>query len=453
MIEKHAAKRWLSVAARLRSNPVASAMFRLLPPSLRARIRATYYGRAHRLTTFEKTSAWHREDSNTGDGSQASSMCSTGAAGVEVNVIGYFQGQFGLAEGARLYFRALMDAGVPISAVNVALDLPHAFEDRTFEGHLSPASSEGVDLVCVNPDYLDEALAMLPADRNAVRVASWFWELERIPATWLAAIDRIDEIVVASEFVQRAFLDTTTKPVHCVPLPVYDAPASSLRRNDFGLPEDAFVFLVAFDFNSGVERKNPHAAIAAFRQAFDRSRKDAILLIKSSNGHRHLAEFEALLAAGGDDPRIMIRDETIERRHLAALQQCCDVFVSLHRAEGFGLHLAECMKLGKPVIATNWSGNTTFMSSSNSCLVDYALVPVPEGAYPFSKGLQWAEPDIGHAAAFMRKLADESTYREGIGEGARATIGEILDPHAIAMRLHVVLECAKSSRETGRYRK
>ena len=39
-----------------------------------------------------------------------------------------------------------------------------------------------------------------------------------------------------------------------------------------------------------------------------------------------------------------------------------DSLISLHRSEGFGLHLAEAMAMGKAVIATNWSGNTDFMN-------------------------------------------------------------------------------------------
>ena len=54
------------------------------------------------------------------------------------------------------------------------------------------------------------------------------------------------------------------------------------------------------------------------------------------------------------------------------------MYVSLHRAEGFGLTLAQAMSLGKPVVATGYSANTEFMSEENGYLVPYRLVPVAE---------------------------------------------------------------------------
>ena len=67
-------------------------------------------------------------------------------------------------------------------------------------------------------------------------------------------------------------------------------------------------------------------------------------------------------------------DETLSRQEVYDLQSVCDCYVSLHRSEGFGLGPGESMFLGKPVIATNWSGNTEFMHQHNSLLVDFELV-------------------------------------------------------------------------------
>ena len=52
-----------------------------------------------------------------------------------------------------------------------------------------------------------------------------------------------------------------------------------------------------------------------------------------------------------------------------------DVYVSLHRSEGFGLGMAEAMRLAKPVIATAYSANVDFCTSQNSLQVGYRLVP------------------------------------------------------------------------------
>lgn len=136
----------------------------------------------------------------------------------------------------------------------------------------------------------------------------------------------------------------------------------------------------------------------------------------------------------------MVRDEVIDRAHVHALQRCADVYVSLHRAEGFGLGLAECMAMGKPVIATGWSGNVDFMDQANSCLVGYRLVPVGDGEYPHPDGALWAEADVDEAAAHMRRLADDRGYAAGLGARAAQSVAARLSPQAAAAALIARLE-------------
>jgi glycosyltransferase involved in cell wall biosynthesis len=118
-----------------------------------------------------------------------------------------------------------------------------------------------------------------------------------------------------------------------------------------------------------------------------------------------------------------------------ALMQACDVFVSLHRTEGFGRSLAEAMLMGKPVIATNYSGNTDFTRQDNACPVNYSLVPVLEGQYPYPEGQVWAEADIDHAAWYMRRLATNRILREQLGRAARATIVDRYSLEATGRRM------------------
>lgn len=263
-------------------------------------------------------------------------------------------------------------------------------------------------------------------------IACWFWELEIIPLEWLPALDIVDEIMVSSSFVEAAFRRVTNKPIFRVPLPLDDVPDSGLTRKDFGLRSDAFIFLVTFDFNSWLDRKNPFAAIEAFIRAFSPERDDVQLLVKSSNGYRYPEPFLRLLKATSRDLRIVVRDEVIDRHHVHAVQRCADAYISLHRAEGFGLGLAESMRLGKPVVATAWSGNVDFMDERNSLLVDYRLVPVEPGQYPHSQGQRWAEANIDQAATCMRRLVDEPGLAERIGNQARKDIHEKLSSQAVA---------------------
>ncbi len=124
------------------------------------------------------------------------------------------------------------------------------------------------------------------------------------------------------------------------------------------------------------------------------------------------------------------------------LQSCCDILLSLHRAEGFGLGPAEMMFLGKPVVATGWSATMDFMDADNSMPVRYELVPLAESVGPYDAGPLWAEADVDHAAWCLGRLAEDPALATRIGARARESIRSTLDPlvigRQVAERLEVI---------------
>ncbi|HZF97291.1 MAG TPA: glycosyltransferase family 4 protein [Pseudoxanthomonas sp.] len=359
-----------------------------------------------------------------------------------VNLFGYFRGQFGLAEAARSYAKALMDAGYPVALVDIDIDLPHGFDEQCLGSDLGEDAPYLTSVIFVNPDFLTTALERIGAARLQGRylIACWFWELERVPDEWLPAVEQVDEIMVASNFVEEAFRAATGKPVLKVPLPLPDARDSGVQRRDFGLPEEDFIFLTSFDFHSWVQRKNPAAVVEAFLRAFPDPSCKVKLLVKTSNGARHPQAFAELLGAARREPRIMVRDGILDSRHMTALQRCCDAYVSLHRAEGFGLGMAECMSLGKPVVATGWSGNMEFMTGENSCLVGYRLIDVQPDGYLHSAGQRWADPDTSEASNWMQRLVADPSLARRIGNRAIKEVSVALSGRRAAARMIERLE-------------
>jgi len=187
------------------------------------------------------------------------------------------------------------------------------------------------------------------------------------------------------------------------------------------------------DFHSYPERKNPLGAVQAFKMAFG-DRREVGLVVKTVNSHSDPAAFGALEeAARGSN--VIIRDGYIDRAALHGLFRCCDCFVGLHRSEGFGLPLAEMMYLGKPVIATAYSGNLEFMNPGNAYLVNYRLVELEQDYGPYKRGNVWAEADLEHAAALMRAAAeDEATTRAIAARGAEDVRRE-LSPARVGERM------------------
>jgi len=358
-----------------------------------------------------------------------------------INLVGYAHGEFGVAEILRRYAYTLKGSGVPFVVRNFDVGVASRQGDRSMQRFLSDECRYDVNLFCINADQMPVAREHLGETAFAGRynIGCWFWELEKFPTQWHGVTDMVDEIWVTSAFVRDAIAACTPKPVHIVPVSLGVHLPRRYSRGEFGLAEGAFVCLFSFDFNSFVTRKNAQGAIDAFRRAFGDARRDVRLVIKTINGERHPEALRKLVAATDGDERIEVRDGFLDRSDMWGLQACCDCYVSLHRSEGLGLGMAECMLLGKPVVATAYSGNLAFMDTDNSCLVDYLLVPVGEGEYPAWEGQHWAEPDVDHAADYLRRLADDPAYARRIGQRARAAVQQRLSPRAsraaVAQRL------------------
>jgi glycosyltransferase involved in cell wall biosynthesis len=169
---------------------------------------------------------------------------------------------------------------------------------------------------------------------------------------------------------------------------------------------------------SSLERKNPYAAITAFRAAFG-DRRDRLLILKVGFPTHFPSDFAAI-AQAADVPNIRLETRNLPRADNHALIAAADMVLSLHRSEAFGLVLAEAMLLGKPVIATGWSGNMDFMDQENAALVGYRLVAALDrrGTYDVENAV-WAEPDLFDAVTHLRRLADDQLARRSLGAAAR----------------------------------
>ena len=237
-------------------------------------------------------------------------------------------------------------------------------------------------------------------------------ELERVPEMWNFAYTFYREIWAATSFAYDAFSHGNKRNVYLMPMAV-DLPqaTSSVRRTDFGFTKDEFIFYYGFDVRSYVTRKNPQAAIAAFRKAFGDGKLKVRLLLKTLAFDFENETCRELLALAADDPHITFLDKKFNREELYALISDCDCFVSPHRSEGFGRGPAEAMLLGVPVIATNYSGNVDFTTRDTALLVDYKLIPLKEGDYPGGTGQHWADIDVDALAEAMRRMATEPQLR------------------------------------------
>lgn len=347
-----------------------------------------------------------------------------------VNLVGYASAELGMGEHVRMSAAAFADSNVQYGVVNFLVGVSSRQGAQLNHGTIISSNVYKANLFHINADQMLTAFCHLGRDFFSRRynIGYWLWELSKCPDEWLPVMGLVDEIWAPSRFIQQAFAARTDLPVEYMPLCVQLPPLKGYNRKYYSLPDDGFLFLFAFDFFSFMERKNPFAVIAAFKQAFPDITKKVGLVIKIMNGDPANSRWKDMCAMIGDDPRVIIFNKVMTRDEILGLIDSCDCFVSLHRSEGFGFGPAEAMYLGKPVIVTNYSGNTDFTLPDNSCLVDYRLIPVIEGQYVFDRGQVWAEPDIEHAAWYMRKLASDNLYGTELGKKAASFIRENHSP-------------------------
>ena len=348
-----------------------------------------------------------------------------------VNLVGYASYALGIGEDLRTTYAALQAADVPVAVVDFAPG--SSFEHRrelSLEAVIQPDAPFAITLVCLTPE---ELLRLLESEQGHASlpgryvIGYWPWELPAWPRAWLPALKHVDEVWVSTTHIANALRSHTRLPLRVMPLCV-EPPGKCLEpltpeqrwaaRQQHNLDPGATLFCFSFDLNSNLERKNPWGCIRAFQQAFPPAlaggeRSDVGLVIKTyapSEAHR---DWEELKRQCHLDPRIRLIETTLSRDALLALYGCCDGFLSLHRAEGFGRGLAEALQLGLDVVATGWSGNTDFCDGPLAHPVSFTLVPVPPGAYPHWPDQHWAEPDLPTAASLIRAVVDRR-QREGL---------------------------------------
>jgi glycosyltransferase involved in cell wall biosynthesis len=358
-----------------------------------------------------------------------------------INIAGFLTAELGVGESARCMVRGADAAALPAALVPLKLHCKNRLGDQTYAARLQADNPYPVNVVHLDP----------PATRDLdhhhgrafragkYNIAYWAWELPEFPDAWIPNFGYFDEIWCPSEFVRNAIAPKSPLPVFTMPHAISVARPAGDGRAHFGLPADRFLFLSLYDLNSYSERKNPRAMIEAFRRS-GLAGAGATLVLKVQNAAGNEADFSALQAAISDQPGIVLLPGTLTREEIYLLESACDCFLSLHRSEGFGLALAECMALGKPVVSTDWSAPAEFITAQTGCPVNYTLTTLVQSRGPYSKGQVWAEPDVAHAAWWMERLVADRALGRTLGAAARVAIEARFSPAAIGARYRRRLE-------------
>jgi len=350
---------------------------------------------------------------------------------VGVNLIGWPRTPIGIGEDVRTAAACLKFSDIPFYIIDAAGRLPPGPKQRNlgWDTQIKANPSFGTDLVFLDAAtmyryYLCDLAKGHSVNRKIIAVCPW--ELPKWPKEFGFVLELIHEFWAATAYIQTSFSAALRQRRSRVMAPAVVVPKRHWRKPGHINPVTKR-FLTVFDGLSSIHRKNPHATVRAFKLAFPKE-KSVELIIKTMNLRPDSPEIQDLLRLVSADRRIKIINETLSRSALWAHMKSSDCFVSLHRAEGFGRNIAEAMLIGCPVIASNFSGNTDFCLASNSFLVGGKMVPISAGQYSLSRGQEWFEPDVRHAAELMLDVFSNS---EGVAGRAQHGREQIQTKHSV----------------------
>lgn len=336
-----------------------------------------------------------------------------------VNLYGFLSARSGLGTAGRSCARQLAAAQIPTHSIDVP-----PWSDAAAARRVPDFSAYRINVLQQNADDI------LPLARSygtkllqgCYNIGYFVWEMPSARPDWRHIYSYLDEIWAPSEFCRQAFQQATSLPVLRVPYSVEGLETKIAHsREYFQIPTGVFAFGCIFDVSSYMERKNPLCLIEAFRREFGDS-SDVLLCLKFVNSGADHANVRAMSDAISGASNIRLFDKLMTESELVSFQNAIDCLVSPHRAEGFGLNLAEAMYLGKPVIATRYSGNLDFMRDDNSYLIDCALTPIPHDIGPYRKDNVWADPSGAHLGQLLRTVSGDSSGRQEKGRRAAREI-------------------------------
>jgi glycosyltransferase involved in cell wall biosynthesis len=348
-----------------------------------------------------------------------------------LSIHGFVLSEVGLGESARMLVRAAQTQDFAISVTQ--RDLPGRENVRDLADLAGPPGPFRGSLVVAGlPDLRGLRHQICRRQHN---IAYPYWELSSVPAPSRAYLGVYDTLWAPSSFIRDSLERSGARNVKLLHQPVHlqeEDPPPILQRGEMRI-------LTYFDYDSFVARKNPEASVRAFQAAFPLSWADVRLTVKT-RGSVDRGRRNWLREKAASDPRITVIDDTLSREGMTELMLESDVFLSLHRSEGFGFGCAEAIAAGRAVVATDYGGVTDFINESTGYPVTWTPLPLRYGDYFGWKGATWADPSVEEAAEYLRSIYDDSKTASTRTTAGRALLRAQHSFEAAGERMRALLE-------------
>jgi len=347
-----------------------------------------------------------------------------------ITLIAPLSGCYSLSKTVRDFATSLKASGIPFQAIDIFTERNRASKDD-YAHLLTPLSEFRINRYTHIVEMFKSPLSdkLLPWAKGKHRGRIAFWEGATGMLDVFPYLGNGNAVIAMSDFNDQHFrneLRPTTSPVFKILYPFMwptaKPPSRETMRKRYSIGQNDFVVFYNFDLGSSF-RKNADGAMRSFAMAFNGIPSARLVYkINGCNGHPDkLSALKQLAVHLGISDRFTTVESYIPQNDLYGLTAAADVYLSLHRAEGFGLGIAEAMFFGIPAVVTNYSAPTEFCNSDTAMLVPYKLIPIKRNEY-FASMREWAEPDEQAAASALRELFDNSELRHRIGAAGKLFI-------------------------------
>lgn len=367
--------------------------------------------------------------------------------------IGYAEGALGLGQAFRANLKGAEAAEIPFAVYPFSGGIETRLIAPFMQHRYDTSHPYKINVIEVAADWVPEVFQTVAPEltTNSYNILCTYWELPEAPKEWREKLANINEIWAPNKFIADAFAHVFTGPIIIMPPAMEDTGGDHPGRAHFGLDEGRFYFMFSFDYYSSPFRKNPLGVLEAFQRAFPRGDENVGLVIKSTGAADHYPDIKSVIAdAMTRDARIVSFDRNMARDEVLGLIRASDAYVSLHRAEGFGLGMAEAMTFGRIVIGTDYSGSTDFLTEKTGYPVPYKLRPLEANEYPWSQGQYWAEPNQDTAVEIMRQAVANPSEGKQRGERARDYVLHRYNAAVVGEAMRKRLDVLFAKGETGK---
>ncbi len=335
--------------------------------------------------------------------------------------------------GYSIHTRELFNALAKIADVKLTTavipDWYRFVNDKELEAIKKDDEEERIKIIITTPNYWK---LHTNAKRNWVYLV---WEGDKIPKSWIEeclnpdieyifvpsyhtstaiknTLETMKDTKVSGVSILQLIVDKIKVIQHGVDLKKFypHSPAGKSGEPVEGSPRRPFTFLANKGFRNMQDRGGIQYLIQAYLEEF--TKEDNVkLILKINPAYGFNPELvkqcmENSNAKSKESPIISVNAENIEYNKLVDLYNQCDVFVSPTRAEAFNIPCLEAMACGKPVITTDFGGQTDYCTKETGWIIGGQMEEVMFDVQ--YEGIKWLTPDLKQ----LRKALREAYTKE-----------------------------------------